>query len=104
MILDAIAASDGTRPSVIEQMFATECTGGFLGDFTFNENGDPTLASGAVVGFTIYRGQEELETETVFSPNEDAVNAARGTARHQSGDDSGEGFGPPPALSGDRDR
>ena len=78
VILDAIAASDGTRPSVIEQMFATECTGCFLGDFTFNENGDPTLASGAVVGFTIYRGQEELETETVFSPNEDAVNAARG--------------------------
>ncbi len=78
VILDAIAASDGTRPSVIEQMYATECTGCFLGDFTFNENGDPTLASGAVVGFTIYRGQEELETETVFSPNEDAVNAARG--------------------------
>jgi branched-chain amino acid transport system substrate-binding protein len=78
VVLDAIAASDGTRPSVIEQMFATECTGCFLGDFTFNENGDPTLASGAVVGFTIYRGQEELETETVFSPSEDAVNAARG--------------------------
>jgi branched-chain amino acid transport system substrate-binding protein len=78
VVLDAIAASDGTRASVIEQMFATECTGCFLGDFTFNENGDPTLASGAVVGFTIYRGQEELETETVFSPSEDAVNAARG--------------------------
>ena len=78
VIIDAIAASDGTRPSVIEQMFATECTGCFLGDFTFNENGDPTLASGAVVGFTIYRGEEELETETVFSPSEDAVNAARG--------------------------
>jgi branched-chain amino acid transport system substrate-binding protein len=78
VILDAIAASDGTRPDVITQMFATECTGCFLGDFSFNENGDPVNAEGAVVGFTIYRGQEELETETVFSPNEDAVNAARG--------------------------
>ena len=78
VLLDAIAASDGTRPSVIEEMFATEVAGGFLGDFSFNENGDPTLASGEIIGFTIYRGQEELETETVFSPNEDAVNAARG--------------------------
>jgi branched-chain amino acid transport system substrate-binding protein len=78
VIVDAIAASDGTRPSIIEQMFATDCTGCFLGDFSFNENGDPTLASGAIIGFTIYNGQEELEVETVFSPNEDAVNAARG--------------------------
>jgi branched-chain amino acid transport system substrate-binding protein len=76
--LEAIAASDGTRPSVIEQMFATQVEGGFLGDFSFNENGDPTLASGAVIGFTMYVGAEELEVETVFSPSEDAVNAARG--------------------------
>ena len=96
-------SSDGTRPSVIEQMFATECTGCFLGDFTFNENGDPTLASGAVVGFTIYRGQEELETETVFSPSEDAVNAARRALAAQSGDDSGEGLRPSPgSIRGSR--
>jgi branched-chain amino acid transport system substrate-binding protein len=81
ILLNAIAASDYTRGSVVEQMFATEVTGGFLGDFTFNENGDPELAGeveGAVVGFTFYRGEEELEVETVFSPQEDAVAAARG--------------------------
>jgi hypothetical protein len=49
----------------------------FLGDFNFNENGDPTLASGAVVGFTIFRGEEQLEVETSFSPEEEVVEAAR---------------------------
>jgi branched-chain amino acid transport system substrate-binding protein len=78
IMVDAIAASDGTRPSVIEQMFATQCEGCFLGDFSFNENGDPTLATGAVLGFTIYIGEEELVAETVFAPQEDVVNAARG--------------------------
>jgi branched-chain amino acid transport system substrate-binding protein len=79
VLLNAIAASDYSRASVIEQLFATEVTGGFLGDFTFSENGDPALASGAVVGFTIYRGEEELAPETVFSPQEENVDAARGT-------------------------
>jgi branched-chain amino acid transport system substrate-binding protein len=79
ILLNAIAASDYGRASVIEQMFATEVTGGFLGDFSFTENGDPTLASGAVIGFTIYRGEEELAVETVFSPQEENVDAARGT-------------------------
>jgi branched-chain amino acid transport system substrate-binding protein len=78
IVVDAIAASDGSRPSVIEEMFATEVQGGYLGDFSFNENGDPTLASGAVIGFTIFRGEEQLEVETVFSPKPENVEAARG--------------------------
>jgi branched-chain amino acid transport system substrate-binding protein len=78
ILLDAIAASDYTRAGVIEQVFATEVTGGFLGDFSFTENGDPTLASGAVIGFTIFRGEEELEVETVFSPDQEVVDAAAG--------------------------
>jgi branched-chain amino acid transport system substrate-binding protein len=79
IILDAIANSDYTRQGVIDAMFASEVTGGFLGDFTFNENGDPALASGAVVGFTIFVGEDTLVPETVFSPQEDVVNAARGS-------------------------
>jgi branched-chain amino acid transport system substrate-binding protein len=78
IVLDAIANSDYTRAGVIEQLFATEVSGGFLGDFSFNENGDPTLASGAVVGFTIFRGEDQLEVETAFSPEEEVVQAARG--------------------------
>jgi hypothetical protein len=50
---------------------------GFLGDFSFNENGDPTLASGAVIGFTIFRGEDQLEVETSFSPEAEVVEAAR---------------------------
>jgi branched-chain amino acid transport system substrate-binding protein len=79
IMLDAIAASDYTRAGVIEQMFNTTVEGGLLGDFEINENGDPALASGAVVGFTIFRGEEELAVETVLSPQEENVEAARGT-------------------------
>jgi branched-chain amino acid transport system substrate-binding protein len=79
VILDAIGASDGSRPSVIEQMFATQVTDGLLGSFAFNENGDP-VATGEtdVVAFTIYNGQEELEVETTLSPAQENVDAARG--------------------------
>jgi len=77
IVLQAIANSDYTRAGVIEQLFATEVEDGFLGDFSFNENGDPTLATGAVVGFTIFRGEEQLEVEKSFSPDEEVVEAAR---------------------------
>lgn len=81
VLLDAIAnsAPEYSRADVIAQVFETKVTGGFLGDFEINENGDPSLASGAVVGFTIYRGEDELVPETVLSPQEDVVDAARGT-------------------------
>jgi branched-chain amino acid transport system substrate-binding protein len=81
VLLDAIAnsAPDYARADVIAQVFETKVTGGFLGDFEINENGDPALASGAVVGFTIYVGEDELVPETVLSPQEDVVDAARGT-------------------------
>ena len=78
ILLDAIANSDYTRGGVISSLFETQVSGGLLGDFEINENGDPALASGAVVGFTIFRGAEELEAETVLSPQEENVEAARG--------------------------
>lgn len=76
ILLDAIAASDGTRASVIEEMFATQVTDGLLGTFSFNENGDPQDASGAVVGFTMYVATDELTTEDSFSPKPETVEAA----------------------------
>jgi branched-chain amino acid transport system substrate-binding protein len=78
IVLDAIANSDYTRQGVIDAMFETQVSGGLLGDFEINENGDPALASGAVVGFTIFVGEEELVAETVLSPQEENVEAARG--------------------------
>ena len=79
VLLDAIAASDGSRASVIEQMFNASVKDGFLGSFDINENGDPSGAEGAVVGFTIYKATTKLETESTISPKDENVEAARGT-------------------------
>jgi branched-chain amino acid transport system substrate-binding protein len=76
IVLDAIADSDGSRSDVIAKMFATEVTDGLLGSFNFNENGDPTNASGAVVGFTMYVATDKLETEDNFAPEPETVQAA----------------------------
>ncbi|HET9436969.1 MAG TPA: branched-chain amino acid ABC transporter substrate-binding protein [Gaiellaceae bacterium] len=76
ILLDAIANSDGTRASIIEEMFATQVEDGLLGTFGFNENGDPTNASGAVVGFTMYVATDKLETAENFSPTPETVEAA----------------------------
>ena len=79
VLLDAIAASDGSRASVTEQLFNAKVTDGFLGSFEINENGDPSGAKGAVVGFTIYKATDKLTTETTISPKAENVDAARGT-------------------------
>jgi branched-chain amino acid transport system substrate-binding protein len=76
IILDAIGNSDGSRADVIAKMYETEVTDGLLGSFTFNENGDPTNAEGAVVGFTMYVATDKLETEDNFSPKPETVTAA----------------------------
>ena len=40
VLLDAIARSDGTRASVVRELFATSVTDGLLGSFGFDANGD----------------------------------------------------------------
>jgi branched-chain amino acid transport system substrate-binding protein len=42
VMLSAIANSDGTRPTVTHNLLATKVTGGILGTFTINKNGDTT--------------------------------------------------------------
>ena len=76
VLFNAIAASDGTRSDIIAKMFQTKVTDGLLGSFSINENGDPSEASGAVVGFTIYVATDKLVTETVISPKPATVTAA----------------------------
>jgi branched-chain amino acid transport system substrate-binding protein len=78
ILLDAIATAGNDRPGIIQAALDTQVTDGLLGSFEINENGDPAQADGAVVGFTFYRGEEQLEVETVFSPSEENVEAARG--------------------------
>jgi hypothetical protein len=76
VMLDAIAASDGTRTDVIAKMFDTKVTDGLLGSFEINDNGDPEKASGAVVGFTIYEATTKLDNPTVVAPKPETVTAA----------------------------
>ena len=52
-MLDAIAASDGSRADVIAKLFETNVTDGYLGTFEINENGDPSGAEGAVVSYDL---------------------------------------------------
>jgi len=78
VMLDAIAASDGTRADVLAKMFEAKVTDGYLGSFEINETGDPSGAEGAVVGFTIYKATDKLETIKTISPKPENVDAARG--------------------------
>ena len=55
VLLDAIERSDGTRPSVAEEIFNTDIKGGILGDFSIDENGDTTL--GTVTFFQVKSGE-----------------------------------------------
>ena len=79
VVLDAIERSDGTRQSIIEEIFNTKVDNGYIGSFEINENGDPAGAEGAVVGFTIYRATTKLTTVTTISPKAENVEAARGS-------------------------
>ncbi len=79
VLLDAIAASDGSRSDVIAKLFETDIQDGLLGSFTINENGDPEGATGAVVGFTIYTSTDgKLTVNTTVSPKPETVTAAAG--------------------------
>ena len=80
VLLDAIERAGTTeRAKIAEEIFNTQVENGILGTFEINENGDPAQAEGGVVGFTIYRAEEELETETTVSPKQETVDAARGS-------------------------
>ena len=78
IMIDAIAASDGSRADVIAKMFEASVTDGYLGSFEINDTGDPSGAEGAVVGFTIYKATDKLETVKTISPKPENVEAARG--------------------------
>jgi branched-chain amino acid transport system substrate-binding protein len=76
-MLDAIAASDGSRSDVISKLFASDVQNGLLGSFTFNEDGDPGHV-GPTVAITMYKATDKLETETTISPKQTTVDAALG--------------------------
>jgi branched-chain amino acid transport system substrate-binding protein len=77
VLLDAIAASDGTREDILAKLFATKVTNGLIGSWSFTENGDPQEASGVIVAFTMYKAGDTLVSEKTFSPKGDTVKAAQ---------------------------
>jgi branched-chain amino acid transport system substrate-binding protein len=78
IMLDAIAASDGTREDIIAKMFETDVQEGLLGTFTFSEDGDPVGEGGATTAIVIYKATDKLETETTINPAQATVDAALG--------------------------
>ena len=66
VLLDAIAASDGTRASVTTQLFRRRVRNGLLGSFGFDRNGDTTLRR--ILIHRIHRG--ELTFVTAITPRE----------------------------------
>ena len=79
ILFAAIEQAGADRQGILEALFNTSVEDGLIGTFEINENGDPSGASGAVVGFTIYHGTTELEPETTISPQAENVEAAKGT-------------------------
>ena len=77
-LLDSIGASDGSRSDVISKLFAATVTNGLLGSFSFNENGDPADASGAVVAINIAKAGKTFVSAAVVSPAPETVAAANG--------------------------
>jgi len=81
VLLDAIAKSDGTRGSVIDNVFKTHVNNGLIGSFSLNKNGDLAGAKGAALLFTIYVGKgNHLKTLLTTSPETPLVDAARKAA------------------------
>jgi branched-chain amino acid transport system substrate-binding protein len=81
VMLKAIENSDGSRSSVIDEIFKTKVDNGLIGSFELNKNGDITGAKGAALLFTIYVGQgNHLQTTLTTAPEANLVQAARKAA------------------------
>jgi branched-chain amino acid transport system substrate-binding protein len=78
VLLDAIAASDGTRSDVLARLFETRVEDGLIGSFTFDRNGDPADASGPVIGVTVRRVAGRPVFDATIEPSPAAVAAAAG--------------------------
>jgi DNA-binding SARP family transcriptional activator/ABC-type branched-subunit amino acid transport system substrate-binding protein len=76
VLLDAIARSDGTRTSVVRQLFRTRVRGGIVGDFSLTGSGDTTARAIAV--YRMERGRQKLFR--VLSPARELVPGS-GSAR-----------------------
>ncbi|HYI75830.1 MAG TPA: ABC transporter substrate-binding protein, partial [Gaiellaceae bacterium] len=63
VLLDAIARSDGTRRSVLEELFRTRVVDGLLGNFRFDANGDISESPMTIV--QIRRGGSDNRVQSI---------------------------------------
>ncbi len=68
VLLDSIARSDGTRASVVDELFKTEVTNGLLGSFSFDRYGD---IAPAPVGIYRFEGGEIVADGVIRAPLDD---------------------------------
>jgi branched-chain amino acid transport system substrate-binding protein len=66
VLLEAIARSDGTRASVVEELFATQVVDGILGSFTFDRHGD---IDPAPIGVYRLQGGDIVAYDVVRAPS-----------------------------------
>jgi branched-chain amino acid transport system substrate-binding protein len=69
-LLNAIAASDGSRAGVLRNLFRTRVRGGLLGDFAIDRYGDTTLTEIAV--YRVHGAR--LRLATTITPSTDLLN------------------------------
>jgi branched-chain amino acid transport system substrate-binding protein len=63
ILLGAIAKSDGTRLSVVKNMFATKVKDGIMGTFGFDKNGNITAKA---ISFYVMRGGNGVYREVIL--------------------------------------
>jgi branched-chain amino acid transport system substrate-binding protein len=74
VLLDAIARSDGSRASVVEEVFRTKVTNGILGTFSFDRYGDIVPAP---VGIFRYEGGKLVLEGLIRAPLDDLALESR---------------------------
>ena len=67
VLLDAIAASDGTRRSVNAHLLSARVRNGIVGSFSFDRNGDPSFNPTMI--FRIHNGKGKLDRVIVPPAN-----------------------------------
>jgi branched-chain amino acid transport system substrate-binding protein len=72
VVLDAIARSEGTRASVVRELFRTRVQDGIVGDFSITATGDTTAR--AISAYRIEGGRQELLT--VLTPGRELVSGS----------------------------
>ena len=74
VVLDAVAGSDGTRASVVRELFRTRVQDGIVGDFSITPAGDSTAREISI--YRIEGGRQELFT--VLAPGRELVPGSAG--------------------------